>query len=355
MKRTFITIFLFLSIHAFGQISVEDYLFDFDIGVKLVENIYPGFDHKVTDKTISSYEFTKDSLRTAIKEGTSSFEDVFGRYLAWFRDYHLHDYCGAQNKYMPGPIDYSKVMEYKPTDTFCKVDDTSFLIRYTSCAWSKNRVRWIKKAIRAFKKSKCENLILDIRGNKGGSDGTSDAFIELLYNHDGYDDGEVVRNTTPINIDILREVMRHEKNWQKNLDACERLGEKYPTLFKPRVLHYNKISTLPLKAAIIIDNLTASCAEELILILKRVSDRVVIFGKDSTLGCLDYTNFVPFPLPKSNYQFKIPLTCTLGLPETGIDATGIVPDVMIDCEYPTSLTDNVDAWVLWVASWLKEH
>lgn len=354
MKRTFIIIFLFLSIHAFGQMSVEDCLYNFDMGVEFVENVYSGFDHKVTDKTISSYEFTKDSLRTAIKEGTSSFEDIFGCYLAWFRDYHLHDYCGAQKKYMPGPIDYSKLMEYKPTDTFCKVDDTSFLIRYTSCVYTKNRARWIKKAIRAFKKSKCENLILDIRGNKGGQTGTSDAFIKLLYNHDGYYNGTVIRNT-PTNIGILREKMRHDKYWQKNLDVCERSEEKYPTLSKPFLVHYNKISALPIKAAIIVDNLTGSCAEELILILKRVSDRVVIFGKDSTLGCLDYTNFVPFPLPKSNYQFKIPLTHTLGLPETGIDATGIVPDVMIDCEYPTSLTDNVDAWVLWVASWLKEH
>lgn len=354
MKQTFITIFLFLSIHAFGQMSVENCLYNFDIGVEFVENVYSGFDHKVTDKTISSYEFTKDSLRTAIKEGASSFEDVFGRYLAWFRDYHLHDYCGAQNKYMPGPIDYSKVMEYKPTDTFCKVDDTSFLIRYTSCVYTKNRARWIKKAIRAFKKSKCENLILDIRGNKGGQTGTSDAFIKLLYNHDGYYNGTVIRNT-PTNIGILREKMRHDKYWQKNLDVCERSEEKYPTLSKPFLVHYNKISALPIKAAIIVDNLTGSCAEELILILKRVSDRVVIFGKDPTIGCLDYANGVPFPLPKSNYQFKIPLTHTLGLPETGIDATGIVPDVMIDCEYPTSLTDNVDAWVLWVASWLKEH
>lgn len=354
MKRTFIIIFLFLSIHAFGQMSVEDCLYNFDIGVEFVENVYSGFDHKVTDKTISSYEFTKDSLRTAIKEGTSSFEDIFGCYLAWFRDYHLHDYCGAQNKYMPGPIDYSKLMEYKPTDTFCKVDDTSFLIRYTSCVYTKNRVRWIKKAIRAFKKSKCENLILDIRGNKGGQTGTSDAFIKLLYNHDGYYNGTVIRNT-PTNIGILREKMRHDKYWQKNLDVCERSEEKYPTLSKPFLVHYNKISALPIKAAIIVDNLTASCAEEFILLLKKVSDRVVVFGKDPTLGCLDYANGVPFPLPKSNYQFKIPLTCTLGLPETGIDATGIVPDVMIDCEYPTSLTDNVDAWVLWVASWLKEH
>ena len=115
------------------------------------------------------------------------------------------------------------------------------------------------------------------------------------------------------------------------------------------------METIRVVAAIIIDNLTGSCAEELILILKRVSDRVVIFGKDPTIGCLDYANSAPFKLSKSNYLLDIPLTCTLGLPETGIDATGIVPDVMIDCEYPTSLTDNVDAWVLWVASWLKEH
>ena len=53
-------------------------------------------------------------------------------------------------------------------------------------------------------------MILDIRGNKGGAAGTSDAFIELLYDHDGYYNGVVIRNT-PLNISYFRKTMKKDK------------------------------------------------------------------------------------------------------------------------------------------------
>ena len=43
-----------------------------------------------------------------------------------------------------------------------------------------------------------------------------------------------------------------------------------------------------------------------------------------------------------------------GLPETGIDATGIAPDVRIDLPLPARLTDNIDEWVIWVAEQLEK-
>ena len=338
----------------YAQVTREDNLTDFDDGVKVVEKVYSGFGLKVTEETRPSYQHAKDSLRAAISNGSSTFEDAFGCYLAWFRDFHLHDVCGAQDRYMNGPIDYSSFMEYSPRDTYCKVDEKTFLIRYTSCVWSRKRKRWTKKAIRSFRRSHCENLILDIRGNKGGAAGTSDAFIDLLYDHDGYYNGVVIRNT-PANIGYLRDAMRGDNYWQKHLDRCEQSEEEYPTLFEPHLVHYDKVSALPRKVAVIIDNQTASAAEEFLIILQRVSDRVSIFGRDHSLGCLDFANKRMVSLSKTGYRFSLPLTCSLGLPQTGIDATGIVPDVTIGLDYPTSLTDNVDEWVYWVAERLSEN
>ena len=77
-------------------------------------------------------------------------------------------------------------------------------------------------------------------------------------------------------------------------------------------------------------------------------------GKDHSLGCLDYANAGRVTLPKTGYKFSLPLTCSMGLPQTGIDTTGIVPDVTIPLNYPTSLTDNVDEWVYWGAKWLSK-
>lgn len=336
------------------QVSPTDYLADFDEGVRIVENNYAGFSMKVNDLTRVDYEAVKDSLRCVLAAGTSSFEDAFGRYLAWFKDYHLHDVGGLQDKYMPGPKDYASFMEYRPSDVFCKVDDSTFLIRFSSCAWSKDRVRWTRKAVRAFQKSGCKYLILDLRGNHGGADQTSRAFVELLFDHDAYYRGNEIRNTAT-NIGLFRKAAPKDRRLQDRLDACERSEEEYLVLYQDVAIHYNRIFTLPAKAAILIDNHTASNAESLVLDLRNVSDRVLVFGRDSSLGCVDYMNPFLFKLPRTQSRFRVPATRRSGLPESGIDSTGIIPDVVIDCDYPSVLYDNVDEWTRWVASWFAKH
>lgn len=349
MRLRFVILLCFLWAPVYAQqVSGEDWLADYDYGVRMVEQVYSGFDLKVTEENRGQYEGMRDSLRTVIAKDPSAFEDAFGCYLAWFRDYHLHDVCGKQDKYMSGPVDYPSFMEYHPVDTYRQVDEHTFLIRYTSCVWSSARRRWIRKAIRTFRKSGCNNLILDLRGNRGGADGTSDPFIELLYDHEGAYNGVVIRNTQ-VNIGYFRKTMKKDKYWQKHLDLCENSTEEYPTLFEPYLVHYDMVSRDPVRAAIIIDNHTASAAETLVLMLKRVSNRVAVYGRDPSMGCLDFGNAGTVRLPASGYRFFMPLTRSLGLPETGIDPTGIAPDVRIDCAYPTSLGDNVDEWVRWVA------
>ena len=354
MKKVLCILSVLFSVQAFAQVSFANLLRDFDEGISAVERNYAGFSDKVTDRTRAVYESLKDSLRTALAGGTASFEDAFGCYLAWFKDYHLHDVCGAQDKYMPGPVDYAALMLYRPADVFCKVDDNTFLIRYTSCAWSSQRVRWTKKAVRAFRKSGCENLILDLRGNHGGADQTSRAFLELLYDHDGHYPGHELRNTAA-NIELFRQAAPKDRRLQRRLDACERSGDEYPTLFQDVAIHYDRISSLPVAAAILIDNQTASNAESLVLNLREISDRVLVFGRESSLGCVDYKNPFLFTLPTGRNKFRIPVIRRLGLPESGIDATGIIPDVTVDCPYPSILTDNLDEWTLWVASWFTRH
>lgn len=354
MKRILFISALYIWTSLNAQVSRDDYLADFDYGVDMVETIYSGFDYKVTDCTRTSYFALKDSLRTAIANNQTEFGEAFGCYLAWFKDYHLRDIYGDQRKYMTGPTDYSRFMDYAPIDVYGKVDDSCFLIRYTSCVWSRERRHWIDKAIKAFKKSDCENLILDLRGNMGGSTGTSDAFIKLLFEHDGHYNGTVIRNT-PTSIQFFRKTMKQDRYWQSHLDAAESSDEEYPILFEPPTVHYGLSSDIPKKTAVIIDNNTASCAEEFILILQRVSDRIMVFGKEHSLGCHDYSNQGKVVLPKTEYAFMVPLTCSSGLPDTGIDETGIIPDVVVDCDYPQVLTDNIDSWCHWVSSYMRDN
>ena len=50
----------------------------------------------------------------------------------------------------------------------------------------------------------------------------------------------------------------------------------------------------------------------------------------------------------------LPTTRSCRVPEgRGIDSAGIAPDVRIPLPLPEVLTDNVDAWTLWVAEDMK--
>jgi Peptidase family S41. len=114
------------------------------------------------------------------------------------------------------------------------------------------------------------------------------------------------------------------------------------------------VSDRPVAAALIIDNDVASAGEQLTLILRAISKRTTIYGRENTYGCLDISNFRRVNLPYSTITITIPVTVSHRLPDRGIDKEGISPDVRLDIPYPTELTDNIDEWVLWIAQDLKE-
>ena len=85
------------------------------------------------------------------------------------------------------------------------------------------------------------------------------------------------------------------------------------------------------------------------------SRRTTVYGQDNTLGCLDFSNceILYFPQDPTRWMM-LPTTRSCRVPEgRGIDSAGIAPDVRIPLPLPEVLTDNVDAWTLWVAEDMK--
>ena len=115
-----------------------------------------------------------------------------------------------------------------------------------------------------------------------------------------------------------------------------------------------QVSDAVRRAALIIDNRVASSGEALVECLKATSNRTTVYGRDNTEGCLDFANCNQVPMPNSGIDISVPMSRRVGLPETGIDATGIAPDVRIDLPLPSRLTDNIDEWVIWVAEQLEK-
>lgn len=325
---------------AYGQ-EVED----FDFAVTQIEVNYAGFP---TLADTAGYRALKERLRSEVaskeREGYMAAAELVG----WFGDYHL--WLGNYSRpYSTHRQPTPKADSYQPQFTAIKIDDQTFLIRIPSFSGTKEQ---IKQAVADYRASGCPYLVVDVRGNGGGLDATYFPLRALLYNRPGYIDGVEYRNT-PDHRTILRSM---NQPWASKLaDAMEGSSEAfYPVSARQWELKYDSIENLPIKAAVIIDDHVASSGEQFVLEVGATSDRTTIYGRDNTLGCLDFSNVRPVNLPHSRLTMYVPISRSFRLPDRGIDKTGIAPDVRIALPYPEQLSDNIDSWVRWVAAELKK-
>lgn len=407
MKKVLIIILsMALSLFVVAQIpelSIEQHLEDYDFAVKYLEHNYAGYYNKVVDSTRTDYESMKARLRTLVEQGKCTGWDAVAQYTAWFEDFHTRlcyavgDGTGHTKPYNDRywtrkRIYYTDCMdEYSPAPVACKVTDKTFLIRFPSC-YGDIDLDWVKGSIQAYKDSGCRNLVLDIRGNSGGRDTFFNPYWELLYDHEGAVPGVEYRNSaehrsmlfkelqdsglpqeltdgiqalTPLisGIDyipqgLIRELVTvlsdiQAKSMQDVMAIFARLaqpGNDY-SRFNMRLDH---VSDAVDKAALIIDNSIASSGEMMVRSIKATSSRTTVYGRDNTLGCLDFSNCYEAEMPNCRIRFTCPMTRTIGLPDTGIDNTGIAPDVRISLPLPARLTDNIDEWTIWVAEQLEK-
>ena len=339
-------------------ITWEQHLQDYDFAVKYIEDNYAGYFDKVTDSKRADYNDMKAKLRRQVEQAERPCWDAIAAYTGWFNDLHLclHVFHGNTQPWTYHPkaqqrIDYrSQMEEYAPKPVACKVTDKTFLIRFPSCSGNPDS-KWIKKSIKLFKKSHCENLIIDLRGNNGGDDGYFAPYQRLLYDHEAVETIPEYR-VTPENMAILKKM-----DWWHG-KVLEKLSAEHPDkefLHVGCILHKYKVERSLRRAALIIDNKVGSSGEGCVLKAKICSNRTTVYGRDNTAGCIDYANISYVQIPNSRFNLQVPMSRQIGLPETAIDPTGIAPDVRIDLPLPKKLTDNVDEWVIWVAEHLEKQ
>lgn len=345
-----------------SELTIEQHLEDYDLAVKYIEDNYSGFPNKVVESTRADYEAMKTSLRNQVaKDGRYGFHAVT-EYTGWFNDFHLRlganflDSDGQWKRYNTDQfikrekVDYNGLMDlYQPSAVACKVTDKTFLIRLPSCEGNPD-LKWVKNSIKEFKKSHCENLVIDIRGNSGGSDRIWEPYLKLLYDHETQLPGVEFRNT-PQNIASMKSEGGFHKSLISRMSSSPGIEYVGSPLIQIQLKNKDKAVR---QAAIIIDNVVASAGEQMVRMIKACSSRTRIFGKDNTSGCLDYSNLSVLELPNSHFYLLCPKSRICGLPETSIDAAGISPDVRIDLPLPARLTDNIDEWVIWVAEQLEK-
>lgn len=325
---------------------------DFCGFVNKVETNYAGFSAKVNDKTQSNYNQVKDSLYESVISGSRNGYDAAAEYAAWFNDPHLR--VGAiTEQYRKPKVNYDSI-NYNPKFISLPVDEHTFLIRIPTF-YDNNIIDLVNNAISSFQQSGRENLIIDIRGNGGGFDYAFGPLIKLIYNRPFYQNGAEFKATTEV-AKLLRDAYESQNgqpSWAKAVADSIETGRydfvPIPMPDKPTTLE--TINILPKKVALVIDNRVASSAEQFVILAKNCSDRVFVYGKDNTLGALDYTNPMIYELPCSKMSSYIPTSRTTGI--ENIDNVGIAPDIIIPLSYPSEITDNIDSWIYWIANELQ--
>lgn len=351
-----------VNIKANTNLTVKQNLEDFEFALGELESSYAGFDIYVNDSTRSDYDLLVQSLRSKLSQGTSGWEAALELY-SWFDDAHLGLVLPyrEQEKYLsPRRLynSYPEIEPYEPSLVAKEVSSKTFIIRLPEFDDEMITQEWTDSVVNVVSNSSYDNIIIDLRGNEGGDETIWHPILSLVYDHPGTVKSVEYRKS-PHNVAYLQSLADEFPETQMILDKFNQNPEKeYALLTDTEDI---LIDVLPNarrrlnKIAFIVDSNVASAAEALLLQAKAISNRVIIYGKENTNGSLDCASVrEDAVLPNSQITLTIPICRTYGLPDNGIDRTGIIPDVRITLDYPSSLTDNLDEWTIWIASELEK-
>jgi hypothetical protein len=192
-----------------------------------------------------------------------------------------------------------------------------------------------------------DRLIIDVRGNGGGSDYNFRELTPLLYTDPirligadilATDDNIASQHALAIDttypegqrrqiLSTARAMERSRGGWMRGNDGTQRLS----AIDKPRVV------------AVLVDGGCASSCEQFLL-MARQSRKVTIYGTNSG-GVLDYGNVRSTQMPGSTLVLSRPIHRSRRLPNDPVDNIGIPPHVRIP--------DDVILQVQWVLRTMK--
>jgi hypothetical protein len=309
------------------------------------------------------YSAMKDSLMARMMRGEISVDEAVSRYVFWFnKNFDRHTNCSSPffwKLHNENSINYQKLIpKYAPEPVGCKIDDDTYLLRLPSCMGDVPTWEWMKKKAEEFKQAGCQYLILDLRGNSGGSDHFSLLFTSMMCDRSAIHDQQHFYLVSTENNKQLKK--RSESIVGSFIERVfnEAQTAKEGSLINWMTIHKGELDHTPLvrKGAIIIDNYSASAAESPVRYVHNFSKgRAKVYGRDNTNGCEQTGNCNYIQLPHSNISLCYPMTVDDTFKQFCKQRNpGYKPDVIIPLPYPEQLTDNIDPWVLWVAKKMKK-
>jgi len=344
--------------------SIRRNMADLDSLVQMIETNYAGFPIIMQKGYSNDYQTMKTGIRNQVSTGRIGILQAVCDYCYWFFskfDGHVYvDNPLFWNNYFPKcHIRYGEIFEYAPQPVSCKVIDDTWLIRVPSCQGQTPTFQWFADAVKQYQMSGCGNLIIDIRGNTGGSDAIWEPIVPLLFDHKPVSPEYTLFRNTPKNHLFYQRLLKEHPDDEVAKSLMDNCGKSSDEMVKIEETSDDEefpISSLPKKTAIVIDKSTGSSAESLVRFGKMYCDtaRTKIYGKENTWGAQYSGNIIGTPLPNSQICVYYP-TCisSLFLLDDSNGSSGLSPDVRINLPYPQKLTDNCDEWILWIADKLN--
>jgi len=347
MKNLLIVFFLVNSFQLFAQDC--NCLVNFDYMTSKVSRNYSGYGDKIKAGNKETFDnFTKELRKKAssIKTSDACFI-VLKTWTNYFRDQHLKvQLNGAYKK--ANPVQTKEINAYfsQKKETVSEqlsgqteikqLDEQTLLLRLPSFEWSE------KKMIDSLLKSqqpllkKMPYWIIDIRGNRGGTDHTFQSLVPYLYTQPYIGKSDEYWSSED-NIAMLEKNLKGinpatpQGNFLKTIIS---LMKKNPGQFVNPLgkdtfsSALDSAYTYPRKIGILINRESMSSAESFLLIAKQ-SKKVTLFGENSG-GTLDYANTQYFDIPCDDYSLAIAISRSKRLPKNPIDNIGIPPDIKIN-------------------------
>ena len=371
MKHLIALLLLFITCQSLSgnpKDSVKLNITDFDFLTSTTEDNYVVYPQIINNGFNKEYKCMKSAIRNKLKKRQMGIEQAACEYAFWFFDKfdaHFHvDIPMFWNVYFPKThIRYRELFTYEPKAISCMVDGNTWLIRVPSCEGKDPTFEWVATAIENYLNSGCGNLIIDLRGNTGGNDVIWEPGLPLLVDNTNITPDTIWFRNTKVNLDFFKQQLtaQPENEWLKSFIAkCETTSDEFvPINVGGEDDDEEELpqSEFPHRTAIIIDRLTGSSAETLVAVAKRYcnSERTKIFGKENTWGANETGNQKGAMLPNSKIWFYYPTCGNISFFQgNNLGSVGLAPNIRITLPYPTKLTDNIDEWVIWIASEMKK-
>jgi hypothetical protein len=223
-----------------------------------------------------------------------------------------------------------------------ELNKTTLIFRIPSFDGSQRAIIDSVIAINKEKILKTENLIIDLRNNGGGSDGSYKGILPFLYTNPIREIGVSLLSTKLNNQRMLDFINKpeygfndEEKKWAKeSYDKLEKQLGQFVNLDTTTVSiqKLEKINPYPKNVGIIINDGNGSTTEQFLLAVKQ-SKKVKLFGT-TTFGVLDISNMNFVKSPCNQFELGYSLSKSFRIPNMTIDSKGIQPDYYIDESIP---------------------